>query len=297
MFSESNTEEANTSVPKSLKKVSLGNGVKNIASYAFKNCTELTSISLPEDVVSIGDSIFEGCERLEYTEFGNAYYLGNSSNPYLFLVKTKDKEITSYSVNASTRFILDEAFSGCALLEEIELNDKITTICNRAFADCTSLQSIIMPNSMENMGTGVFENCESLKYNKDSGGLYLGNDTNPYLMLVESRPIDGIIYYTVNENTKFILDKAFANIKFAFPLTIPEGVSYIGSLAFENCKDSSIIISEGVSIIKADAFGGCEGITVCCKALTEKPAGWDENWIPSNCSVIWNYKELSLSPV
>ena len=300
LFSDNSTEDVNASVPKSLKKVSLGKGITKIVSYAFRGCTSLTSISLPESVVSIGDGIFEGCENLEYSEHGGAYYIGNSSNPYLFLVKARDKEITSCSVNAGTRFILDEAFSGCSLLEAIEMNDRISTVCNRAFADCTSLQAITMPNSMEVIGAGVFENCESLKYNKNSSGLYLGNDTNPYLMLAKAYPADGFIHYLVDENTKFILDGAFQNVEFTFNLIIPESVIYICSLAFENCTGrlSAIIsIPEEVSVIKADAFKNCTRIDIWCEAVS-KPDGWDENWNSSECSVTWDGNDIKnpLSP-
>ena len=44
-----------------IKKVVIENGVKNIGSLAFENCSNLTSITIPISVTSIGNQAFSGC--------------------------------------------------------------------------------------------------------------------------------------------------------------------------------------------------------------------------------------------
>jgi len=147
-----------------ITKVTLSNGVTEIGNYAFMMCGNLEEISLGNSLVKIGDHVFEdtalksisipdsvehiGWETfshiygIEYNEYGDAYYLGNSANPYKVLVKAKSKDITSCDVHPDTKFIMYYAFDGCKSLTEVTIHEKVTMIGRYAFEGCDSLMAV-----------------------------------------------------------------------------------------------------------------------------------------------------------
>jgi len=125
-----------------LTSVNLGNGVTEIDGSAFSGCKSLTSINIPNSVTSIGGGAFSDCDSLTYNEYDNAYYLGNSDNLYLALVKAKDKSITSCTINENTKVICGSAFEGCSGLTSITIPDGVTEIVSYVFWGCSSLTDI-----------------------------------------------------------------------------------------------------------------------------------------------------------
>ena len=102
-----------------LKAVKIPDSVTSIGSYAFYECTGLTSITIPDSVTSIGDDAFY------YTGYYNnssnwengVLYIGN----HLIAAKT---DITSCKIKNGTVCIGDYAFYGCTKLESLSLNQE-----------------------------------------------------------------------------------------------------------------------------------------------------------------------------
>lgn len=69
----------------------------------FSNCSNLTSIEIPNSVTSIGSAAFSSCSKLKYNEYNNGFYLGNSENPYVVLISIKNKDITYCLINNNTK--------------------------------------------------------------------------------------------------------------------------------------------------------------------------------------------------
>ena len=78
-----------------------------------------------------------------------AYYLGNENNPYLALIKAKDKNITSCQINDNTKIIADNAFEYCSSLTSIVIPASVTSIGSYAFDGCSRLTSVYYKGSAD----------------------------------------------------------------------------------------------------------------------------------------------------
>lgn len=142
-----------------LTNVTIGNNVTFIGDYAFCNCTSLTSVTIPNSVTTIGGSAFDGCSKLVYKVKENLKYLGNSENPYLYLVGVISTSITEANIDNNCRFIGSCAFYGCSGLTSVTIPNSVTSIGGYAFRDCSGLTSIMVPYSVTSIGYGAFEGC------------------------------------------------------------------------------------------------------------------------------------------
>ena len=131
-------------------------------------------------------------------------------------------------------------------------------IGNNVF-DNSLLENIEIPNSIEEIGDS-FNQCKSLNYNILNFCKYLGNDNNPYLVLVSTidKNVENI---TVNDQTKIIADNAFENCVLLKKAFLPNDVNYLGKRAFFNCKSlNEINIPNNISKINSFTFMYCSSL-------------------------------------
>ena len=146
----------------SLKSVTIPDSVTSIGVYAFHSCTSLESITIPDSVTSIGERAFYNCTSLKYNEYDNAYYLGNSNNPYFVLAKPKTKSVNSVAINNNTKIIYNGAFYGYTNLESVTIPDSVISLSERTFQGCTNLKSVTIGNGVTSIGESAFQNCSGL---------------------------------------------------------------------------------------------------------------------------------------
>ena len=92
-----------------LTTVVIPEGVTCIGESAFSGCKILSNIEIPNSITWIGANVFAGCNSLVYNEFCNTCYLGNTSNPYLCLVKATI--LTYCAVHKDAKLIAPGIFS------------------------------------------------------------------------------------------------------------------------------------------------------------------------------------------
>ena len=168
--STSSTTSTTYYIPSSLKSVTVTGGY--ITRGAFYNCNNITIITIPDGVTSIGSSAFYNC-----TSLTDVYYTGDiagwcgisfgsaNANPMYYAnnlyIDGKLVEGELVIPDSVTR-IGGSAFSGCTSLTSIVIPDSVTTIGDYAFAYCTRLTSIVIPDSVIRIGESAFYKCTGL---------------------------------------------------------------------------------------------------------------------------------------
>jgi hypothetical protein len=145
-----------------LTSVSLVDGLTSIGRYAFLGCSKLTNVKIPESVSSVGREAFGDCDAINFTEYDNAYYLGNDSNIYYALIKAKSKDITSCEINTKTKVLSEQAFYRCSNITSITIPDSVITIGTSTFAYCVGLATITVPDNVINIELSAFDSCSGL---------------------------------------------------------------------------------------------------------------------------------------
>ena len=224
----------------SLTSIILPEGVTSIGNQAFYKCSRLTSIILPEGVTSIGSSAFTDCSRLtsiilpeSVTSIGNSAFYGCSS-------------LTSITIPEGVTSIGQSAFYGCSSLTSITIPEGVTSIGQNAFYNCSSLASITIPEGVTSIGYEAFSGCSSLS------AVYISN----------LEAWCKISFGSFGANPLYFGKNLYLNGELVTELTIPGTLTAINGYTFCNCSNlTSIIIPESVTSIGYEAFSGCSSLT------------------------------------
>jgi hypothetical protein len=139
-----------------LTSVTIPDSVISIGSGAFGGCTSLTSVTIPDSVTTIGERAFSGCDSLTSATIGNKV---TTIGEYAFWYCTS---LISVTIPDSVTTIGNYAFYGCTSLTSATIGNKVTTIGEYAFSGCTSLTSATIGNSVASIRYGAFSDCTSL---------------------------------------------------------------------------------------------------------------------------------------
>ena len=246
-------------IPESVNYNEVTYSVTSIGNKAFRDCSALTSIKMPNSVTSIGGEAFAYCIGL------TSVTIPNSVTTIIFGAFAGCYSLTSINIPNSVTKIDDEIFSGCSSLTSITIPNSVTSIGGYAFLGCSGLTSITIPNSVTSIGDYAFSFClglssitipnsvTSIGYGAFAGCVGLSSinvDTNNNK-------------YDSRENCNAIIETSTNTLITGCKNTnIPNSVTGIGRSAFEDCKSlTSIIIPNSVTIIDKDAFHNCAGLT------------------------------------
>ncbi|MBO4602218.1 MAG: leucine-rich repeat domain-containing protein [Salinivirgaceae bacterium] len=270
--------------------------VASIGSYAFKDCSGLTTVTIPNSVTSIGWYAFEECNGLTSLIFAEGSQLTNIGD----LAFCGCNNLKSIAIPNSVTSIGDYAFEFCSGLTSLIFAEgsQLTFIGNLAFYGCSGLTSVTIPNTVTNIGSEPFYDCSGLTvvnvesgntvYTSENGVLFNKAKTNLICYPAGKTETTYIIPNTVTS----ISTSAFYNCSSLTSVTIPDSVTSIGDFAFFGCSGLlSVTISKNVEKIGCDAFSECTA-TINCE-VDSKPNGWANDWLGNEeykGKVVWGYK-------
>lgn len=230
-------------------------GVMHINNYAFYFAA-ITSISIPETVVSIGKSAFDACLAL--------------------------KEVP---IPDSVTYIGDSAFSRCQDLEEIVLPDGITAISQFMFSDCNDLASVYIPDSVTAIGDFAFQNCSFLSnLNLPAHLESIGDYAFASACSIADVPPSITLPDTLRSIGKF----AFQHCNFS-EITIPGTNTLIDEAAFAGCYSLT-----DITVNSSNLYHSAENGVLFNKdntTLMQYPAGKTDTQytIPDSVTAIGSY--------
>lgn len=239
-----------------------GRPVTGIETNAFRNCTNLVSVVIPDIVASIGVSAFYNCKSLTnvdipasvtniavsafrssgvmsfFVDENNPTY--SSKNGLLLSKDGKDLIIGSNGdvvIPDSVTSIRDYAFYECRGLTSVTIPNSVTSIGNSAFYWCNGLTSIMIPDSVTSIGDSVFMGCR-----------------------LKSITIPQCLCNGTGDGNNFDIGESFFHL---FSYSYASSASYYGRVwegdgSIDNVEE--IIISDTVTNIGVNAFWACHGL-------------------------------------
>ena len=212
-------------IPKKIIYDSKNYTVTAIGERAFQNCSNLTSVMIPNSVTAIGEGAFCDCSSL-----------------------------TSVTIPNSVTTIGGHAFSGCSNLTSVTIPNSVTAIREWAFSGCSSLTSVMIPNSVTAIGEGAFNGCSRLT------SVTIPNSVTA----IEDWAFwgcSGLTSVTIGNSVTAIGESAFNGCTRLTSAKIPNSVTSIGNEAFGGCyRLYSVTIPTSVTVIGWRAFRGCSGL-------------------------------------
>ena len=241
--------------------------VTSIGRAAFEN-SNVTSITIPNSVTSIGNHAFYECKDLTSVTFENDSQLTSIGRAAFYHCSS----LTSVIIPNSVTSIGNQAFYLCDHLTSVtfENDSQLTSIGDYAFYQCSSLTSVIIPNSVTSIGRCAFYYAFDICYDLTSitigsGVTSIGEFAFCHCSL-KSIKVDAYnTTYDSRDNCNAIIETATNTLVFGIANTIiPNSVTSIGDSAFDSCERLTSVTFENDS--QLTSIG--EGAFYQCKDLT-----------------------------
>ena len=245
--------------------------VRTIDSYAFRKASYLTDIIIPEGVETIGSSAFGSVYRLKnitlpdsLTELGESAFYNCGS-------------LVSVSIPKGLTQIAASTFTDCYSLREIELPEAVSFIGSRAFNYCSGLSQITILNSSCVITDGSstipaaavicgHTDSTAQSYAYDNGRKFKNIDTDEIIQkgrcgtFLEYEIKDGVL--TITGTGRMYDSPTFSGRDQITSVVISEGVTSIGTNAFQNCeKLTEVSLPSTVYELGSYSFSNCKSLT------------------------------------
>lgn len=236
---------------KNLLSICLPKELETIETNAFRNCSNLTSITVDTE-----NENFKDINGVLYSKDGTqiiSYPQGRKEIEYI--IPSGIKTIGTYAFYGCRNLVIldipegvtsikEDAFYACLKLTNLNIPNGLESIEDFAFSGCSVLKTIEFPSTLTKIGENILRDCSDLA----SITVDIENIT--------FKDIDGVLYS--KDGTELI---SYPQGKQEIEYIIPSGVKTIGDSAFSQCtKLTRIDISKDVTRIGCEAFRECENL-------------------------------------
>ena len=266
-----------------IKEYVSGCHVTGIESYAFRNCFNLESITIPASVFNIGEYAFDNCKSLISVNTTNSDYY------YKYKIES-------------------HAFDNCRALTSINIPSSVTSIRDSAFSNCSSLTSINIPSSVTSIGGDAFYSCSDLKTVRFKGkmppstDLYAFSGTSDLKVYVPHGTLEVYKAAFYVDNAETIEESQSTLYPQALELFTPDYTSLIPSnadakqvAAVQNKADytanDGLIVD--ASQLSSNAVEPTEG-SLAALIDNDRSTFFHTTWTETNTTGDWHYLQVDL---
>ena len=240
-------------IPETFESDGINYRVVGIADWAFRDCTSLKSVVMPDSVTAIGLGAFERCSSLETVHISDsATSVQNSAFQDCTSLKTivLPDSVTSLGMSA---------FKGCTNLKSAILSNSLTLISNNTFLGCTALESINIPEGVESIRWYAFTDCTSLKsVTLPNTLLRIGTDDG-------SGPVfnnTGLTSIVIPDSVTEIAGACFKDCTSLETAVLSSGMTKIPGILFSGCNAlKDVVIPASIATIEGSSFYRCKSLT------------------------------------
>jgi len=300
--------------PAKKSSVTIPATVHTIPYYAFFDCVDIKTLSIPASVEFLGTLL--NCKSLESITVDSNNKNFSSDSGILYNKKKTElitcprqksgkvvipdtveeiqwyafencKKITDVKLPASLKTVGYMAFNDCTAMKIDKMPNNLTSVAYKAFGNCTNLKSADMPKALNDLDPFAFDGCTNLTainidsenktYQSQDGVVYTNNKTATYACP------NGKTSVSLSGGVKTIGNCSFSGCKKLKALVIPSGVESVGSYAFERCSSvKSVALPNTVKTLDYSSFYDCkslEQITVPkeVKSINSNALGYEGN--------------------
>ncbi len=253
----------------SIPSVYDGKPVSEIYTEAFKGCTSLITVTIPDSITSIGANAFLSCTNLISINVNENNAVYSSHEGVLYSTVEVDNKIDvilvcypmgksgNYTVKSGVTKIGANAFDSNTNLNGITISKTVKDVGNYAFRNCTALITVTFENGGTQelaIGTSAFEGCSNLSIITFPDNLKdIGNSA--------FKDCKKLVTVTLPDSVKTILDNAFKGCSELRSINLPDSITSIATYIFQGCTVlGEIVIPKGITSVPNNAFQNCKGL-------------------------------------
>ena len=250
----------------SLTSVTIPSSVTSIEGGAFMDCKALTNVTISNGVMKIGGEAFRGCPSLtsvfipsSVTSIGTNPFYGCPGIISIVVDENNPKYDSRNNCNGIIETATNRLITGC---QNTIIPYGVTNI-DHAFCGCSSLKQITIPNTVANIGKYTFGSCSLTSIVIPKSVTSIGNAAFINCPLSTIVVEEGNPKYDSRNNCNAIIITSTNTLLTGSDNTIiPEGITAISPNAFHGRKQiASIAIPNTVTSIGQYAFNGCTSLT------------------------------------
>lgn len=214
--------------------------VVELAPYCFDGCADMTSLTLPEGIISVNAYSIRKANKLESVKFPSTVEVYNTG-----------------------------MLNACTGLKSVEMNSVAKRLENVLFQNCTALQSVVLPPNCEYVGPSTFSGCTALETVTNAEKITVimsGCFTNTPklqmhlpkgLVMLENSAFSnsGVIVDEFPQNLDYIEANIFKQCPNVKEIKITKNLKKIGASPFQNCVNLE-------TVELPDSVGGTPGINM-----------------------------------